>query len=605
MTASSQRRDPGGALRAADAGRRVLLKGWVARRRDLGELIFLTLRDRSGFVQVVFDRGRCPSEAVDAAADARSEDVVAVEGEVLLRAEGQRNRELPTGDVEVLATRLEFLARSQTPPFVVEDRTNATEELRLEYRYLDLRRPVMLKNFVLRDEIAFRVRKVLHERGFLEVETPMLTRSTPEGARDFLVPSRVHRGKFYALPQSPQLFKQILMMSGFERYFQIARCFRDEDLRADRQFEFTQIDLEMSFPTEEDVFDTVEAFLVEAFAAAGIAAARPFRRLTFREAMDRYGTDRPDLRYDLPLCDLSPAAAGSGFAPFEKALGGGGTVRGLRVPGGAGLSRKRLDELTEKAKELGAGGLLWFKRQGAEIASPAKKALAPEQLDRILAAAGVADGDLLLAVADKEKHALAALAALRAEAARELKLVDESRYVFCWVTEFPLLGFDDETKQWFPMNHPFTGPREEDLDRLESDPGSVRARAYDVVVNGWELGSGSIRIHRADLQERVFRVLGIGPEEGRERFGFLLEALQFGAPPHGGIALGLDRICAIAAGATSLREVIAFPKTTSGIDLMTKAPASVLSDQLRELGLDSRRGNAASPDGPSETRADR
>ncbi len=605
MTASSQRRDPGGALRAADAGRRVLLKGWVARRRDLGELIFLTLRDRSGFVQVVFDRGRCPSEAVDAAADARSEDVVAVEGEVLLRAEGQRNRELPTGDVEVLATRLEFLARSQTPPFVVEDRTNATEELRLEYRYLDLRRPVMLKNFVLRDEIAFRVRKVLHERGFLEVETPMLTRSTPEGARDFLVPSRVHRGKFYALPQSPQLFKQILMMSGFERYFQIARCFRDEDLRADRQFEFTQIDLEMSFPTEEDVFDTVEAFLVEAFAATGIAAARPFRRLTFREAMDRYGTDRPDLRYDLPLCDLSPAAAGSGFAPFEKALGGGGTVRGLRVPGGAGLSRKRLDELTEKAKELGAGGLLWFKRQGAEIASPAKKALAPEQLDRILAAAGVADGDLLLAVADKEKHALAALAALRAEAARELKLVDESRYVFCWVTEFPLLGFDDETKQWFPMNHPFTGPREEDLDRLESDPGSVRARAYDVVVNGWELGSGSIRIHRADLQERVFRVLGIGPEEGRERFGFLLEALQFGAPPHGGIALGLDRICAIAAGATSLREVIAFPKTTSGIDLMTKAPASVLSDQLRELGLDSRRGNAASPDGPSETRADR
>ncbi|HYX19596.1 MAG TPA: aspartate--tRNA ligase [Thermoanaerobaculia bacterium] len=580
------KRDPGGALRAADAGRRVVLKGWVARRRDLGELIFLTLRDRSGFVQVVFDRARCPAEVVDAAGDARSEDVVAVEGEVLLRAEGQRNRELPTGDVEVLAARLEFLARSQTPPFVVEDRTNATEELRLEYRYLDLRRPAMLKNFVLRDEIAFRVRKVLHERGFLEVETPMLTRSTPEGARDFLVPSRVHRGKFYALPQSPQLFKQILMMSGFERYFQIARCFRDEDLRADRQFEFTQIDLEMSFPTEEDVFDTVEAFLVEAFAAAGIGAARPFRRLTFREAMDRYGTDRPDLRYDLPLCDLSAAAAGSGFAPFEKALGGGGTVRGLRVPGGAGLSRKRLDELTEKAKELGAGGLLWFKKQAGEVTSPAKKALSPEQLERLLVAAAVADGDLLLVVADKEKNALAALGALRAEVARELKLVDESRYVFCWVTEFPLLGFDDGTKQWFPMNHPFTGPREEDLDRLESDPGSVRARAYDVVVNGWELGSGSIRIHRADLQERVFRVLGIGPEEGRERFGFLLEALQYGAPPHGGIALGLDRICAIAAGATSLREVIAFPKTTSGIDLMTKAPATVLPDQLRELGLE-------------------
>jgi len=580
-------RQPGGQLRAADAGRSVLLKGWVARRRDLGELIFLTVRDRSGFVQVVFDRARCPGEAVDAAAEARSEDVVEIEGQVLLRAEGQRNRDLPTGDVEVLASRLTFLARSDTPPFVVEDRTNATEELRLEYRYLDLRRPILQKNFVLRDEIAFRVRKTLHERGFLEVETPMLTRSTPEGARDFLVPSRVHRGQWYALPQSPQLFKQILMMSGFERYFQIARCFRDEDLRADRQFEFTQIDLEMSFPTEDDVFDTVEAFLVEAFAAAGITAARPFPRLTFRDAMERYGTDRPDLRYDLPLCDLTPAAGGTGFAPFEKALGSaGGTVRGLRVPGGAALSRKRLDELTEKAREHGAGGLLWFKRQGAEVTSPAKKALSPEQLDRILAAGSVADGDLLLSVADREKAAFAALAALRAEAARDLKLVDEGRYAFCWVTEFPLLGWDEDAKAWFPMNHPFTGPREEDLVRLESDPGSVRARAYDVVVNGWELGSGSIRIHRADLQERVFRVLGIGEAEGRERFGFLLEALRYGAPPHGGIALGLDRICAIAAGAPSLRDVIAFPKTTSGIDLMTKAPASVFPEQLRELGLE-------------------
>jgi aspartyl-tRNA synthetase len=584
MTAAP--RQPAGELRASDVGRRVLLKGWVARRRDLGELIFLTVRDRSGLVQVVFDRARCPAPAVEAAADARSEDVVAVEGEVLARGEAQRNREMPTGDVEVLAASLAFLARSDTPPFVIEDRTNATEELRLEYRYLDLRRPALQKNFVLRDEIAFRVRKVLHERGFLEVETPMLTRSTPEGARDFLVPSRVHRGQWYALPQSPQLFKQILMISGFERYFQIARCFRDEDLRADRQFEFTQIDLEMSFPTEEDVFATVEAFLAEAFAAAGIAVARPFRRLTFREAMDAYGTDRPDLRFDLPLCDLSAASAGTGFAPFDKALSSGGTVRGLRVPSGAGLSRKRLDELTEKAREHGAGGLLWFKKQGAEVTSPAKKALSPEHLDRILAAAGVQDGDLLLAVADRERAALAALAPLRVEAARELGLVDESRYVFCWVTEFPLLGWDEDTRTWFPMNHPFTGPREEDLDRLESDPGSVRARAYDVVVNGWELGSGSIRIHRADLQERVFRVLGIGEAEGRERFGFLLEALRFGAPPHGGIALGLDRICAIAAGATSLREVIAFPKTTSGLDLMTKAPAGVLPEQLQELGVE-------------------
>jgi aspartyl-tRNA synthetase len=414
----------------------------------------------------------------------------------------------------------------------------------------------------------------------------MLTRSTPEGARDFLVPSRVHRGQWYALPQSPQLFKQILMMSGFEKYFQIARCFRDEDLRADRQFEFTQIDLEMSFPTEETVFDTVEAFLVEAFAAAGIHAERPFPRLTFREAMEKYGTDRPDMRYELPLCDLSPAASGTAFAPFEKALQSKGTVRGLRVPGGASTSRKRLDELTEKAREHGAAGLLWVKRAGGEITSPAKKSLPDGALERLLEAAGAVDGDLLLIVADRESAAFAALAALRAEMAREHKLVDESRYAFLWVTEFPLLGFDEEKKEWFPMNHPFTGPREEDLDRLESDPGSVRARAYDVVVNGWELGSGSIRIHRADLQERVFRVLGISETEGRERFGFLLDALKYGAPPHGGIALGLDRICAIAAGATSLRDVIAFPKTTSGIDLMTKAPTGVLPGQLKELGLD-------------------
>ncbi|HEY1434209.1 MAG TPA: aspartate--tRNA ligase, partial [Thermoanaerobaculia bacterium] len=535
-------RQPAGNLRAADAGRTVLLKGWVARRRDLGELIFLTVRDRSGFVQVVFDRARCPSAAVDAASEARSEDVVAIEGQVVPRADGQRNKELSTGEVEVLAAALEFLARSETPPFVVEDRTNATEELRLEYRYLDLRRPVMQKNFVLRDEIAFRVRKVLHERGFLEIETPMLTRSTPEGARDFLVPSRVHRGQWYALPQSPQLFKQILMMSGFEKYFQIARCFRDEDLRADRQFEFTQIDLEISFPTEEDVFDTVEAFLGEAFAAAGIAVARPFQRLTFKDAMNRFGSDRPDLRYGLELCDLSAAAAGTTFAPFERALSSGGTVRGLRVPGGAAFSRKRLDELTEKAREHGAGGLLWFKKAAGEVTSPARKALSEAELARLLETAGVGDGDLLLAVADREKAAFAALGALRAEAARELELVDQSRYVFCWVTEFPLLGFDEESRQWFPMNHPFTGPREEDLDRLESDPGSVRARAYDVVVNGWELGSGSIRIHRGDLQERVFRVLGIGEAEGRERFGFLLEALKYGAPPHGGIAPGIDRI---------------------------------------------------------------
>jgi aspartyl-tRNA synthetase len=413
----------------------------------------------------------------------------------------------------------------------------------------------------------------------------MLTRSTPEGARDFLVPSRVHPGEFYALPQSPQLFKQILMISGFEKYYQLARCFRDEDLRADRQYEFTQIDIEMSFPTEDAIFGVVEALLEAGFAEAGIACRGPFPRLSFREAMDLYGTDRPDLRYELKLVDLSGHVAGSGFAPFERALAEKGSVRGLRVPGGAGWSRKKLDELGELARAQGAAGVVWFKKTGGEVSSPAKKSLPEPALSGLLEAAAVAEGDLLLVVADRTSVALGALSALRSAAARELGLIDESKYVFCWVTEFPAFGQDEKTGEWYPMNHPFTAPRPEDVEFLESDPGRVRAFAYDVVVNGWELGSGSIRIHRADLQERVFRRLGIGEAEGWERFGFLLEALRYGAPPHGGIALGLDRICAIAAGATSIRDVIAFPKTTSGQCLMTRSPARVSPDQLRDLGI--------------------
>ena len=576
-------RQPAGELTPADTGRHVRLQGWVGRRRDLGELIFVTLRDRSGVVQVVFDRQRSHA-AVDAASEARSEDVVEIEGEVVRRAEGQVNREIATGEIEVIASRLEFLARSETPPFTVEDRTNATEELRLQYRYLDLRRPVMQKNIILRDRMAFAIRGALHERGFLEIETPMLTRSTPEGARDFLVPSRVHHGQFYALPQSPQLFKQILMISGFEKYYQLARCFRDEDLRADRQYEFTQIDIEMSFPTEDAVFEVVEALLQAGFEAAGIEASRPFRRLTFRQALDLYGTDRPDLRYGLTLCDLTAAASGSGFAPFEAALSGEGTVRGLRIPGAAGWSRKKLDEAAEAAKTHGAGSLVWFKKTGGEISSPAKKALPEPALARIVEASALSDGDLLLVAAGAETPVFAALSSLRTAAARELGVVDDSKHVFCWVTEFPLFGSDGKGG-YFPMNHPFTAPRPEDMNLLDGDPGRVRALAYDVVVNGWELGSGSIRIHREDVQERVFRKLGISEAEGRERFGFLLEALRYGAPPHGGIALGLDRICAIAAGATSIRDVIAFPKTTSGQDLMTRAPATVSPDQLSELGV--------------------
>jgi aspartyl-tRNA synthetase len=581
----SGKRQPAGDLRAADAGRKVLLKGWVGRRRDLGELIFLTVRDRSGLVQVLFDKARCPQEAVDRAAEARSEDVVAIEGEVALRGEGQRRTDMATGDIEIVASKLDFLARSETPPFVIEDRTNATEELRLEYRYLDLRRPAMQKNIRLRDEIAFRIRRTLHERGFLEVETPMLTRSTPEGARDFLVPSRQHPTLFYALPQSPQIFKQLLMVSGFEKYFQIARCFRDEDLRADRQYEFTQIDLEISFPTEDDVFEAVEAFLAEAYAVVGVQASRPFPRLTYAESIDRYGTDRPDIRFELPLCDVSSSFIGSGFAPIDGALAAGGAVRGLRVPGGAAFSRKKLDEWAEEAKKHGAPALLWAKLSGGEISSPAKKNLAAGVLEKALAEAKVADGDLFLVVAASRQASAAALGVLRIAAGRELKLIDESRWAFVWVTDFPLVGRDDATGAWYPMNHPFTSPRDEDLSMLETDPGRVRARAYDVVLNGWELGSGSIRIHRADIQERVFRLLGISPEEGRHRFGFLLDAFRYGAPPHGGIALGLDRICALAAGTTSIRDVIAFPKTTSGLDLMMKAPSDVMPGQLRELGI--------------------
>jgi aspartyl-tRNA synthetase len=579
------RRQPAGELRKTDVGKKVLLKGWVGRRRDLGELIFLNVRDRSGEVQVLFDKSRCPAETVARAGDARGEDVVELEGEVVLRGEGQRRTDTPTGEIEIVASRLDFLARSETPPFLVEDRTNATEELRLEYRYLDLRRPAMQKNLRLRDEIAFRIRRALHERGFIEVETPMLTRSTPEGARDFLVPSRQHNGLFYALPQSPQIFKQLLMVAGFEKYFQIARCFRDEDLRADRQYEFTQIDLEMSFPTEDDVFEAVEAFLAEAYAAIGVAVARPFPRITYQEARDRYGTDRPDLRFDMTLMDLSAAFVGSGFAPIESAIAGGGAVRGLRVPGGAASSRKKLDEWSEEAKKQGAAGLVWVKRSGGEVTSPAKKGISPGVLERVLQAAGVEENDLLLIVAGSVDVSATALGALRLSIGREMRWVDESRWAFCWVTDFPLVGRDAAAGTWYPMNHPFTSPKEEDLHLLETDPGRVRARAYDVVLNGWELGSGSIRIHRADIQERVFRLLGISPEEGRHRFGFLLDAFRFGAPPHGGIALGLDRICALAAGTTSIRDVIAFPKTTSGLDLMMKAPSDVAEGQLKELGV--------------------
>jgi aspartyl-tRNA synthetase len=573
-----------GRLTAGAEGQGVLLQGWIAHRRDFGELVFVTVRDRTGVVQVLFGEGS-DRALVEEAQTLRAEDVVEIEGTVARRATGQENRAMPTGEIEVVATRLTILTRADVPPFAIEDRVNASEDLRLKYRYLDLRRPAMTKNLVLRDEMTYRARQVLHERGFLEVETPILTKSTPEGARDFLVPARNRPGEFYALPQSPQLFKQLLMVAGFDKYYQIARCFRDEDLRADRQPEFTQIDIEMSFPSEETVITLVEALLPRMFEAAGIPCAPPFPRLTYDDAIERFGIDRPDLRFGMELVDLAAASAGSGFAPFERAIAERGWVRGIAVAGGADAPRKRLDEWTEIAKTFGAAGLVWFKKTAGEIVSPAKKSMRLEALDRVVAALGLSNGDLGLVVAGPKKKTADALANLRVAAGRERGLVDDAQYAFCWITDFPLVEWDERQSRWFATHHPFTSPREEDLAFLESDPGRVRARAYDVVLNGTELGGGSIRIHRADVQSRVFRLLGIGEEEARAKFGFLLDAFRFGAPPHGGIAFGLDRICMFGAGAASIRDVIAFPKTTSGACLMTESPSVVDPAQLSELGL--------------------
>ena len=578
-------RTEAGTLAGADAGREVRLQGWVAHRRDFGELVFVTLRDRSGVVQVLFDGEKGSRALVEEAKSLRAEDVVEIDGGVARRAAGQENPAMPTGEIEVVAKALTVVNRADVPPFSIEDRVNASEDLRLKYRYLDLRRPVIAKNFVLRDEMTFRARKVLHERGFLDVETPILTKSTPEGARDFLVPARNRPGEFYALPQSPQLFKQLLMVAGFDRYYQIARCFRDEDLRADRQPEFTQIDVEMAFATPERVFELIEALFPEMFGAAGVPCSPPFPRLTYDEAIERFGIDRPDLRFGMELVDLASAAEGSGFAPFERALSEKGWVRGIRVAGGADASRKKLDDWAEVAKTFGAGALVWFRRAAGELASPAKKTLAPGAIERIAEALGLGDGDLGLVVAGGRKKAADALANLRVAVARERGMIDDSKFAFCWVTDFPLVEWDERENRWFAMHHPFTSPREEDLAILETDPGRVRARAYDVVLNGTELGGGSIRIHRADVQSRMFRLLGIGEEEARAKFGFLLDAFRFGAPPHGGIALGLDRMCMLAAGAASIRDVIAFPKTASGACLMTESPSAVSPAQLAELGL--------------------
>ncbi|HEY3056221.1 MAG TPA: aspartate--tRNA ligase [Thermoanaerobaculia bacterium] len=569
-----------GTLRKENIGQKITLCGWVQKHRDFGELVFVDLRDRTGIVQVVADQQFVPADVVAAAKELRGEYVVRIEGEVKERAESQKNPKLATGDVEVVASKIEILNRAETPPFPIDDETEAAEELRLKHRVLDLRRPSLTHNLMLRHRVTFAVRDYMNRNGFLEIETPILTRSTPEGARDYLVPSRVHKGMFYALPQSPQIFKQLLMVSGFDRYFQIVKCFRDEDLRRDRQPEFTQIDIEASFIDEEFVFRLIEGMFAEVFPLAGIPVKAPFPRMPWQEAMDRFGVDRPDMRFGMELIDITSAAQAIAFEPFRNAA----SVRAIVVPGGAALSRKRIDDLTEEAKKFGAAGLIWIKFD-AQRGSSIKKFLDDAAFVSLRNALRASENDLALIVAGKQQTVWDVLGALRVRVAKEQGMIPDDSWKFLWVTNFPLFEWDEETQRYFARHHPFTSPALEDVDKMESDPGATMARAYDVVLNGLELGGGSIRINRPELQKRMFKALGIGEEEAKERFGFLLEAFRYGAPPHGGIALGVDRMVMLMARAESLRDVIAFPKTARAQDLLSDAPSAVDQKQLDELGI--------------------
>jgi len=579
-----RRSDPCGALRADDKGRTVALCGWVHRRRDHGGLIFIDLRDRAGLVQVVFNPAT-DAEAHGLAGDLRAEYVIGVRGTVVGRGADAVNPNLDTGEIEVQAASLTLLNRSEPLPISLEDLADAGEEQRLRWRFLDLRRPALQEKLALRHRITLDVRRYLDEQGFYELETPVLTKSTPEGARDYLVPSRVYPGRFFALPQSPQIFKQLFMVSGFERYFQIARCFRDEDLRADRQPEFTQIDLEMSFVEPSDIYRIIEGMMARAMALAGGRWPEEIPKLSYAEAMSRYGTDRPDLRYDLPIGDVTEKVADSPFKPFAEAAAAGECVRGIGVPGGAKLARREIDELTELVRRHGGKGLVWIKLGEDGVKSSALKLLGEDACIELAEALGAGRGDMALLAADRTTVAAAALGALRQELARRLDLIPADRTAPLWVEEFPLMEFDAKEGRWVSLHHPFTSPLPEDLPLLESDPGRVRSQAYDLVMNGWELGGGSIRIHDSEIQRRVFARLNLSNEEVEAKFGFFLRALSFGAPPHGGIALGLDRVVAMLTGSASLREVIAFPKTTSSMDLMTGSPSRVSAPQLEELGI--------------------
>lgn len=561
--------------------------GWVQKSRNKGGIIFVDLRDRSGLLQIIFEESDCGAESFAKAEKLRSEFVVAVTGMVEIRS-GAANTSLKTGTIEVRAKSLRILAESDTPPFPIEENSKTKEELRLKYRFLDLRRPDIQRNIMTRSQVAILTRQFLAEEGFLEIETPTLIKSTPEGARDYLVPSRVHPGSFYALPQSPQIFKQLLMCSGYDRYFQLARCYRDEDLRADRQPEFTQIDMELSFVDVEDVLDVNERLLKRLFKEiCNVDVELPLRRMTWKEAMERFGSDKPDMRFGMELQDVSKVVAGCSFAVFKGALDNGGSVKGLRVEGQAAMPRKKIDALVDFAKGYGAKGLAYLSvLEDGSYKSSFAKFMSEEELVNLVGAMGGKPGDLLLFAADKTSLVWNVLGALRLELGKQLGLIPENTWKFVWITEFPLLEYSEEEDRFVAMHHPFTMPMEEDLALLDSDPGAVRAKAYDIVLNGTELGGGSVRIHQADIQSKMFKILGFTEEKAQEQFGFLLDAFRYGVPPHAGLAYGLDRVVMWMVGAESIRDVIAFPKVKDASCLMSEAPAPVDAKQLEELGID-------------------